>query len=91
MTHDTLGTTFAGLFDVQGSRFARTAIPEPFHGGGGNKNLVPPLDRIASNRHSEGANLQVVCQFIIFWKSDTDKRGAARPLMLVQGQELEAP
>ena len=87
MTRDELEATIAGLLDIQGNRCALTGIPFQFHGGGADKNLLPSLDRIDSNGHYEVGNLQVVCQFINFWKSDTDNEEFARLLMLVRGQE----
>lgn len=87
MTRDELEATIAGLLDIQGNRCALTGIPFQFHESRADKNLLPSLDRIDSNGHYEVGNLQVVCQFINFWKSDTDNDEFARLLMLVRGQE----
>ena len=35
----------------------------------------------------EAGNLQIVCQFINFWKSDSDNEEFKRLLMLVRGVE----
>jgi hypothetical protein len=45
------------------------------------------LDRIDSAGHYETGNLQVVCQFINFWKSDSDNTELQRLLMMVRGVE----
>lgn len=67
--------------------FKATGIPFQFHGGDADKNLVPSLDRKDSNRHYKDGNLQVVCQFVNFWKSDSDNEMFARLLMLVRNQD----
>ncbi len=48
----------------------RHGIDLQFHGQHSDKNLRPSLDRIDSEGHYVESNLQVVCQFINFWKSD---------------------
>jgi hypothetical protein len=64
-----------------------TGIPFQFHGQDVDKNLLPSLDRIDSDGHYEVGNLQVVCQFINFWKGDRDNEEICRLLMLVRGEE----
>jgi len=64
-----------------------TLIPHQFDGAGSDKDLLPSLDRIDRDGHYENENLQVVCQFINFWKGDSDNEMFARLLMLVRGQD----
>jgi hypothetical protein len=73
------------LLDIQGNRCALTGIPFQFHDPGSDKNLRPSVDPINSSGHYEDGNLQIVCQFINFWKSDTDNEEFKRLLMLVRG------
>ncbi|SFD69464.1 hypothetical protein SAMN04488523_102100 [Sulfitobacter brevis] len=82
-----LEVTIARLLDIQNNCCALTGIHFQFHGGEADQNLLPSLDRIDSNGHYEVGNLQVVCQFINFWKSDGDNEMFAQLLMLVRGQE----
>ncbi len=51
------------------------------------ENLLPSLDRKDSSGHYERENLQVVCRFVNFWKSDSDNEEFKRLLMLVRGVE----
>jgi hypothetical protein len=87
MTPAELEKHIASLLDVQGDRCALTGIPFQFHGPDTDKNLHPSVDRIDSNGHYEIGNLQIVCQFINFWKSDSDNEEFKRLLMLVRGLE----
>ena len=75
------------LLELQGNRCALTGIPFNFHTPDGNRNLLPSPDRIDSNGHYEIGNIQVVCQFINSWKSDSDNEVFKRLLMLVRGLE----
>ena len=77
----------ACLLDLQGNRCALTGIPFHFHGPDANRNLRPSVDRIDSDGHYEAGNIQIVCQFINFWKSDTRDDEFRRLLMLVRGEE----
>ena len=77
----------ACLLDLQGDRCALTGIPFHFHGPDANRNLQPSVDRIDSDGHYEAGNIQIVCQFINFWKSDTRDDEFRRLLMLVRGEE----
>ena len=79
----------ASLLDLQDNRCALTGIPFQFLGPEADKNLLPSLDRIDSAGHYEVGNLQVVCQFINFWKGDSDNAEFRRLLMLVRGIEAE--
>jgi hypothetical protein len=72
--------------DKLNNRCVLTGIPFHFHGPHADKNLLPSADRIDSNRRYEPDNIQLVCQFINFWKSDTDNDEFTRLLMLVRGQ-----
>ena len=77
----------ASLLDLQGDRCALTGIPFNFHEPDGDSNLLPSVDRIDSDGHYEEGNLQIVCRFINFWKSDTNDEEFRRLLMLVRGEE----
>lgn len=79
----------ASLLSLQDNRCALTGIPCQFLGREADNNLLPPLDRIDSGGNYEAGNLQVVCQFINFWKSDSDNAEFQRLLMLVLGMESE--
>jgi hypothetical protein len=87
MTSLQLEKIVAALLDVQENRCALTGIPFHFHGSDADKPLLPSLDRIDSNGHYEEGNLQVVCQFVNFWKSDGDNEEFKRLLMLVRDVE----
>jgi hypothetical protein len=87
MTSAELEKLLAFLLDLQGNRCALTGIPFHFHGPDADKNLLPSVDRIDSDGHYEVGNLQVVCQFINFWKGDSDNAEFQRLLMLVRGLE----
>ena len=77
----------AGLLDLQGDRCALTGISFNFHGSEGDSNLLPSVDRIDSDGHYEEGNLQIVCRFVNFWKSDTGDEEFRRLLKLVRGEE----
>ena len=77
----------ASLLDLQGDRCALTGIPFNFRGPDGDSNLLPSVDRIDSDGHYEEGNIQIVCRFINFWKSDTADEEFRRLLMLVRGEE----
>lgn len=87
MTPGELEKLIASLLYLQDNRCALTGIPFNFIGPDADKNLLPSLDRIDSNGHYELGNLQVVCQFINFWKGDSDNTEFQRLLMLVRGIE----
>jgi hypothetical protein len=86
MTPAELEALIASLLDLQGNRCALTGIAFQFHGPTADKNLLPSLDRIDSDGHYEKGNLQVVCQFVNFWKGDGDDEEFRRLLMLVRGE-----
>ena len=87
MTSAELEKLLGSLLDPQGDRCALTGIPFHFAGPGADLNLRPSVDRIDSNGHYEHGNLQIVCRFVNFWKSDTDNEGFKRLLMLVRGED----
>ncbi len=87
MTSAELEKLIASLLDLQDNRCALTGIPFQFLGREADKNLLPSLDRIDSAGHYEVGNLQVVCQFINFWKGDSDNSEFQRLLMLIRGVE----
>jgi hypothetical protein len=87
MTTKELEALIASLLDIQENRCALTGITFQFHGQGADKDLLPSADRIDSNGHYEAENLQVVCQFINFWKGARDNEDFKRLLMLVRGME----
>ncbi|CAN7290208.1 hypothetical protein [Pararhizobium sp. LjRoot238] len=87
MTSQQLETLIRQLLTQQDNRCALTGIPFQFQGQHDDKNLLPSLDRIDSNGHYEDGNLQVVCQFINFWKGDADNEDFRRLLNLVRGIE----
>ncbi|RWP81674.1 MAG: hypothetical protein EOR11_26615 [Mesorhizobium sp.] len=87
MTSAELEQLIGSLLDLQENRCALTGIAFQFLGPEADKNLLPSLDRIDSAGHYERGNLQVVCQFVNFWKSDSDNAEFQRLLMLVRGIE----
>ena len=87
MSGAALEKLIAVLLDLQGDRCALTGIPFNFHGPDGDSNRLPSVDRIDSDGHYEAGKLQIVCQFINFWKRDTADEEFRRLLMLVRGEE----
>ncbi|HEY5410536.1 MAG TPA: hypothetical protein VIJ94_07400, partial [Caulobacteraceae bacterium] len=85
MTSAELDKLIASLLDLQANRCALTGIPFEFLGPEADKALLPSLDRIDSAGHYEVGNLQVVCQFINFWKGDSNNAEFQRLLMMVRG------
>jgi hypothetical protein len=88
MTPAELEALIASLLDLQGNRCALTGIPFQFHGPSADRNLLPSLDRIDSDGHYERGNLQVVCQFVNFWKGDSDDEEFRTLLSLVRGEGM---
>ena len=73
------------LMTKQENRCALTGIPFHFRGVPGCDNqLLPSPDRIDSDGHYERSNLQVVCRFVNFWKSDSDNGEFLRLLALIR-------
>lgn len=89
MTTGALEAEIDRLLTLQNNRCALTGIPFDFQGA--DKNLLPSLDRKDSDKHYEAGNLQVVCQFINFWKSNADNDEFARLLMIVREQDSSHP
>ena len=85
MTSTELEKLLGSLLDLQGDRCALTGIRFHFAGPDADLNRRPSVDRIDSNGHYEHGNLQIVCRFVNFWKSDTDNEEFKRLLMLVRG------
>lgn len=86
MSDDELDQLIKDLMALQDGRCALTGIPFNFHGEGANKNLLPSPDRIDSDGHYEHGNLQLVCQFVNFWKGASDNTEFAELLDLVRRQ-----
>lgn len=89
MTDMQLEAYIKELLDLQEDRCALTGLPLQYKGYETDKNFLPSLDRIDSDGHYELGNLQVVCRFINFWKSDGDNEEFKRLLMTVRGAEVE--
>jgi hypothetical protein len=89
MTSAELEKLIASLLDPQDNRCALTGIPFQYPGPEADRNLLPSLDRIDSAGHYEMGNLQVVCQFVNFWKGDSDNAEFQRLLMLARGVEQQ--
>lgn len=73
------------LMDIQENRCALTGIPFQFDGS--DRSLLPSPDRIKSDGHYAEDNLQVVCQFVNFWKSNSPNDEFLRLLELVRRVE----
>lgn len=84
MNPEELEQHLANLLDRQGNRCAVTGIPFHFHGPYADRHLLPSPDRIDSDGHYEQGNLQIVCQFVNFWKSSMADVEFRRLLQLVQ-------
>jgi hypothetical protein len=85
MTAQQLEAAIRQLLAQQENKCALTGITFQFQGQHHDKNLLPSLDRKDSNGHYEEGNLQVVCQFINFWKGDADNEEFRRLLNVVRG------
>ena len=84
MTPAELEDLLRSLLDRQSNRCALTGIRFHFTGQKADTNLRPSVDRIDSNGHYEHENIQIVCRFVNFWKSDTNNEEFKRLLMLVR-------
>ena len=87
MTPMELERLLGSLLDLQSNRCALTGIPFHFAGPDVDKNLRPSVDRIDSSGHYEYGNLQIVCQFVNFWKGDSENEEFKQLLMLVRGED----
>jgi hypothetical protein len=72
------------LLDQQNNKCALTGISLQFDGA--DKNLLPSLDRINSEGDYVKGNLQVVCRFTNFWKSDTPNQEFLSLIEFVRAQ-----
>jgi hypothetical protein len=68
------------LLEARDSRCALSGLPLQFLGSYDDKQLLCSLDRIDSAGHYERGNLQIVCQFINFWKNNSDNQEFSRLL-----------
>ncbi|MBA4801828.1 MAG: hypothetical protein H2040_08175 [Euryhalocaulis sp.] len=87
MSSEELDALISSMLDLQDNRCALSGIPFHFDGPDADRNLLPSVDRIDSDGHYEAGNLQIVCRFINFWKSDSDNEEFKRLLMLARGVE----
>jgi hypothetical protein len=74
------------LLEIQNNMCALTGLPLDYANHPKDKQVKPSLDRIDSDGDYEKGNLQVVCRFINFWKSDQDNEEFIRLLSLVRGE-----
>ncbi len=87
MSRGALEAYIKDILAKQEGRCALTGIALQYSEKGIDQQLSPSLDRIDSNGHYEVGNLQVVCRFINFWKSDMDNEEFLRLLSLVRADE----
>lgn len=73
------------LLVAQSRKCALTGIPLQIEGQHDDDALLLSLDRIDSDGHYEPGNLQLVCRFVNFWKSDADDAEFRRLIKLVRG------
>lgn len=86
-SHQALEAYLRERMRIQDGRCALTGIRFHLHGDGEvDKNLLPSPDRIDSDGHYAPGNIQIVCQFINMWKSNTRNEEFIRLLSLVRGQ-----
>ncbi|MHA6720679.1 hypothetical protein ACX40Y_14665 [Sphingomonas sp. RS6] len=67
---------------IQENRCALTGIPFDFDGA--DRSILPSPDRIDSRGHYAPGNIQVVCQFVNYWKNATPNDEFLRLLDLVR-------
>lgn len=72
------------LLDEGSDCCAITGLPFEFEGDGIDQNMHPSLDRIDSDGHYEASNVQLVCQFINFWKRATPDDEFRRLIQIVR-------
>jgi hypothetical protein len=75
------------LMDLQEDRCALTGIPFQFKDENADPHLLPSPDRIDSEGHYQIGNIQIVCQFVNFWKRASPNEEFIRLLTLVRGTE----
>ena len=83
MTGAELEELLGSLLDRRRNRCALTGIPFD----NADQNLRPSVDRIDSDGHYEHDNVQIVCRFVNFWKSDRDNAEFKRLLELVRRED----
>ena len=83
MTQAELNELLGSLLDQQRNRCALTGIPFD----NAKRDLRPSVDRIDSDGHYEQHNLQIVCQFVNFWKGDRDNKEFKWLLTLVRRED----
>lgn len=74
----------AFLLVEQDNRCALTGLAFDFHTVEGDRKMRPSADRIDSRKHYEPDNIQIVCQFINFWKGSEDDQEFRRLLTLIK-------
>jgi hypothetical protein len=75
---------------IQGYQCALTGIPFHLHGAHeADKNLLPSPDRIDSAGHYAPGNIQVVCQFVNYWKRATKNDEFLTLLALVRNSNID--
>jgi len=72
MSDQKLSVEIKRLMNLQGHRCALTGLNLDYSDNPIDLEMRPSLDRIDSNGHYELGNLQVVCRFVNFWKSNQD-------------------
>lgn len=79
-----MATFLTLLLKEQENLCALTGLPLQFKNTCDDQKMLPSLDRIDSNGHYERGNLQIVCRFINFWKSDQDNGEFLRLIDIVR-------
>lgn len=85
MSETELEILLRDLMAKQGNRCAITGLS--FSMRGGDKNFLPSADRINSDGHYEASNIQIVCQFINFWKGAQDDNEFRSLIASVRGSK----
>ncbi|MDE0191063.1 MAG: hypothetical protein OXQ90_06870 [Gammaproteobacteria bacterium] len=75
------------LLTLQSNRCALTGIPLHLARPSADTSLKPSVDRIDSDGQYEQGNLQIVCQFVNFWKADSNNEEFKRLLKLVRSAD----
>jgi hypothetical protein len=82
-----LETIAVRLFEAQDRLCALTGLALQLNGLEDDRAMLASLDRIDSEGHYQDGNLQVVCQFVNFWKSNTPNDEFRRLLSIVKGMD----
>jgi hypothetical protein len=83
-TDDELKAYIHNLIEAQDGVCAITGLVLQYDGDADDRAMLCSLDRIDSDGHYERGNLQVVCQFVNRWKSDSRDAEFRRLLHLVR-------